>query len=314
VNSPIVLVVVSSLLSCALAVAQSQTLVTTRTAQLPAEVAGKVAISSKHDVRCDSAGNVLFQLHGDDELLTPFVKVSPTGELVAKITIGTLPNLDKAVIEDFSLGPDGKIYFVVGKVNQRDDWLLRFEADGRFVSESRLNVPGLSAVAFAPFASGSVLVLGHGPFAGIFSPAGNLLRDISHSADLSRSDVSLVTRQGVTAQVASDGNAYVLTGFQFPRVTIFTPSGDVKQTTLLAIKKDEVVVTGKFSDGKIAVSLASEREPSVAVFDALTGQLVGQYRSNQPPKADLVCYSDNQFTFLENEGKLLRWASPSPTE
>jgi hypothetical protein len=318
-------------LTSSLGLAQSQTLALSKTIPLPKDVAESVSITTLDAYRCDSDGNMLLPLDvPSDELAEDaLVRLSSTGE-VFKIVVRSVPEFENAVTDDFSTGPNGTTYVLASQVRHAsfhrnpkgeiqgaaleladDNWLLVFDAQGRFTSRAKLNV----AVRFphvGVFRSGNLLVLGpkadDSSFAGIFSASGELIREVSLPEIVDAERVRIV----------EDGNAYIVTGGHSPRISVVSPNGDLVSSTLIALPEGVKGLGGEqFAAGKMAAALeyplrqGSIRPSSFAVFDSSTGKVIARYESDIFFDT-LVCYSPTGlFTFLPQRAGALRVFGPS---
>ena len=315
------------------AAAQSQRL--TQVNSLPLPKGLEIKISTNDEPRCDSAGNMLFQA-GSQDLISKLVRISPTGKLLARIDLTSVSGFENGAIDDFSDGPDNATYVLASKIKgssvAHDEsgkpsgtvfwfksglWLVLFDEDGVLLSSATLKLPtGGRAYAFATFSDGNIFVVGRTDsgktFGGIFTRQGNLVRTVTIPDDLDRQErkgqYSGVARDGVRLRVAEDGNAYLITGRYFPRLSVFSRDGSLIATNPIELPEgvDDLWLE-QFSRGKMASELISRdtqgTERIFAVFDASTGKMLNRFVASIWDNW-LISYSadTDTFSFMPNGG------------
>lgn len=323
------------------AAAQTQDLALVKTVPLPSEL--KVSISSEDEPHCDGTGNLLLPIwKGMGDLRHQLVRISPTGKVLTKVNLSSVPGFQQAEIYDFSDGPDGTTYVlalkgisaelthdsngeVIGAFHtfEPDDWLLVFGKDGRLISKAKLEL-SISVIAFEAFATGNVFVVGFSEsdesFAGIFTGSGELVKRVVFPDDLTRQErkgqEGDVVSDHVRLRVASDGNAYLVTGGFFPKLSVFSPDGALIFSGSIELPEDaQELWLEQFSGEKMAAELITSttdaRHRTFAVFETRTGQMLNRYNTDIWDNF-LVCFSEDTFAFMGNGGGAVHLLSPLP--
>jgi hypothetical protein len=296
---------------------------------------GRIRISTDDEPRCDGNGNLLLPSNGTYEP-SGLVRVSQGGDLLADILPSSIPGFESSEIADFANGPDDETYVLVQKVlySRLDHdtngkttgayheldfgyWLLIFGPDGKFISQAKFNFPR-EIITFAIFPNGNVFIVGltetDKSYGGIFTRSGDLIKRVSLPDNLTRKEHKGenegLARDGVRLRVADDGNAYLITGRYFPRVSVFSSSGSLLSTAPIALPRDiEDMWMEQFSHGTLAAELVNRKafRRMIALFDTGTGKMLNKYDESVPDDW-LVCYGadKDRFTFVPNGGSVVR--------
>lgn len=312
--------------------AQSAALVPGRSVELPIEA---TRISTDDEPRCDDNGNLLLPANGTYEP-SRLIRVSQRGDLLANILPSSIPGFESSEIHDFANGPDDETYVLVQKVlysrfdhdkngkitgayHELDSgyWLLIFGPDGKFISQTKFNFPR-EIITFGVFPNSNVFIVGlteaDKSYGGIFTRSGDLIKRVTLPDNLTRQEHKGenqgLARDGVRLRVADDGNAYLITGRYFPRVSVFSSSGSLLSTASIALPSDiEDMWMEQFSQGTLAAELVNRQafKRIIALFDTGTGKMLHKYDESVPDDW-LVCYGadKDRFTFVPNGDRVVR--------
>jgi hypothetical protein len=183
-------------------------------------------------LKCDQDGNIYLQ---DDPVEPAIHKLDPKGNDVALFRPTANPDLKVDVGGYFTIAPSGEVYEIV-MAHEITRYVFEYQADGTLRSKLKLQtgfawIPSTLAV----FPSGHLVISGLAydrnnkdvmqPFSGIFSPDGNLLKEIHLQDDDDLRDmaangdarvsspVSPRINRAISAsqlEIGADGNAYLM--------------------------------------------------------------------------------------------------------
>jgi hypothetical protein len=285
---------------------------------------------------CDATGN--FYLPNHDSLTIS--KFNTKGEQVATFKANSSPDVPLVDhIGRFAATADGEVYQLVFPHSYDRDVFL-YNKDGSYKSKIKLDAGGVWLPnLFVAIPSGNFLATGHkwnrtakeyGPFTGIFSSDGSLLKELQLEDDAyinqqrswgdSRftlgpgqvnSSINFAISRG-EMKLGDDGNVYLLRWLNPAVIYAISPGGEIVRRFTVDPGDPELTVGGMaVAGGRIAVVFRKGREGEnveqeiIKVVD-LEGNKVATYGL---PMVDghaafgisLACYSHNpeQFTFLD---------------
>jgi hypothetical protein len=308
----------------------------------PAQLALKKTISLRTEPtssvgspECDATGN--FYLPTDSLTISKF---NAKGEQVATIKANSssdAPQVDH--VGRFVAAADGEVYQLAFPWSYDRDVFL-YSKDGSYKSKIKLDAGGVwSPSLFVALPSGNFLATGqkwnrtakeYGPFTGIFSSDGSLLKELQLEDDAyinqqrswgdSRftlgpgqvnSSINFAISRG-EMKLGDDGNVYLLRWLNPAVIYAISPGGEVVRRFTVDPDAPELTVGGmEIAGNRIAVVFRKGREgenieqEQIKVVD-LEGNKVATYGM---PMVDghvafgitLACYTQNpeQFTFLD---------------
>jgi len=320
-RASLVLLLLVSSLAC---IAQDQLRITSST-PLPQE--GEHNLGFGWDATrlgCAQDGSFLIRAAHGIERVSPFImRVSANGTLLWTVDSQNVPGLGKTDLTDFAPGTGGELYLLVkriaheysyvdddgrrvlgGRADHPDEWLVRYDAEGRFVDKKL--IPAAHEVHIAALPSGDIFVLSYtiqGPrirvgdaphpyavLAGIFSKEGVLLHKVI-PADFFLDNISGRPRRPLTTplpMLGPDGNVYVVEEGKTPALAVISPDGTVLRSLALAIPKGKTLDYSRlFGQNLVArmmtypVPPGSALAPSLAEFDTETGRMIANYSTTK---------------------------------
>jgi len=282
-------------------------------------------------VKCDHSGNLYLRNAPDG--VPGLHKLSPEGKQLLVIEpkgAVTGEEIDRAAY--FSLTREDYVYQIVSSWKKRERLVYVYRPDGSLKSYVKLNTKfPWTAAQVAAFPSGNILVTGleydrdlkaaRWPFNGIFSPEGNLIKEIKLADDEQIHDMAAVGDARVAppeapgvnhavglgaADLADDGNIYLMRRLSPAIIYAISPSGEVLRRFTVDAGPDYMPDSMHISGNRIAVQLDHPQsgDQIIKVVD-LEGHEVASYHLERgsPLGYAIACYSANpdRFTFLGDE-------------
>jgi hypothetical protein len=270
---------------------------------------------------CAKDGTVMISANRGDERVSPLiVKVSASGALLWAVDSENVAGLGKADLDDFAPGVGGELYLLVKRIaheysyidqdGQRvqggyddhpGDWLVRYDAEGRFLDKKP--IMAAHVIRIAVFPSGDVFMLTytiqglpfrqgdaphiHAVLAGIFSKDGILLHRVNPPDFFldGSSDRPHTPWPVPLPMLGPDGNVYVVKEGETPALAVISPDGSVLRSVALAVPEGETLdfsrLFGKTLVARMMTDPGSEPgralKTSIAEFDTESGRMVSNY-------------------------------------
>jgi hypothetical protein len=289
------------------------------------------------DIKCDASSNLYFQPYAPSRDRTgiygnSIVKISANGEKKTRFDLSTVSGFEQAEIVDFNVG-NGDIYFLASKNSEGPVYLLKFDADGKYKSLSRLEAD-ITPRQLAAFGDGNLLIGGFvvnrenipsnsakQPFLGVFNERGQLLFPVSLKGDIgpqnassaSSEDNNLEPRRSYEKAIAisimqsgQDGNVYLMRFSPQGPVFTISPSGRMLRVLKLQAPEAAKLATIKLANDRLAALFLKKKqgergikEAVISVYDTSTSEKVADYSySTAEIGLGLACYTPETFTFI----------------
>jgi len=316
---------------------------------LPADLQGRLE-SSGSLPGCGDDGNItIFADEGKDEFRPDIVRISPNGDVLARIDVQHLPGFTTDLNYYFSPGPNGETdlllqssypwkdeivenghprFVVRGTTNPATE-LLRFSSGGELVSRIHL-VPQLAGSKLAVFANGTVLIIGranpqeHNPgvlLALLYNSDGTHGREVRLPSELSAPGPNRRYEQPlVPIPMTAPGtdNVWLVRTGNTPAVSAISENGDLLFTAKLKPPKDFRIINPRVAGDRLFAALIpveqhAKREPLYAQFDTDTGEMTQVVLAPGPrPVWNALCYSANGMFFINSQKRTLNVLVPTP--
>jgi hypothetical protein len=236
-------------------------------------VPGYSSAASVGPPSCDAEGNLYEQGTGPQDVgpWPELVKISPEGRVVARFSVGSIP--DKEVREAGSnfhtVDTWGRLYLLVPVTNdnptrKKDEdkvFIVRFEKEGKFEGVARLKVSGFLPYQLAVFPTGEYVLTGlrrndlmsrfSEVYTAIFDSRGALVKELALPEDISldsvkaSADPETLTRPDGKYRaleqaalygnilIGPDGNAYLVRASRSPLLYVLSAYGTVVRRMVL---------------------------------------------------------------------------------
>jgi hypothetical protein len=313
---------------------------------LPELLEGKLT-SANSLPGCGDDGNMtIYADEGDDDVRPVLFRLSPNGNLLAKIDIQHVSGFNADLNFASAPGLNGETYVlfqgrypwynetqhkleVEGASNPTTE-LLRFSSAGELLSRIKLQ-PQFEASHVAAFSSGTILVIGRtigqqfnrGPLvARLLTATGELLHEVLLPRELSmrytdrRYEVPIL----VVMAVPGTDKVWLVRIGNTPVLSAVSEKGDLLLTTKLKTPERFRVVNPRVAGDRLFVALVpieqkAKREPLYAQFDPVTGEVTQTLLAPGPRGLwNAICNSSNGMYFINTQERTLNVLVPSPPE
>ena len=142
-------------------------------------------------LRCDGDGNIDLRGFEQGNPASPVLRLNRKGDRVTTFSVGTEDSLQKGVVQDFTVSPDGDVFELVFVDN--DTYVASFSGDGLFKSKTKIERQfwpthvAVLAGGTSFLITGSELPVKGGPppklINAIFDTSGRLIKEIAFARD-----------------------------------------------------------------------------------------------------------------------------------
>lgn len=143
-------------------------------------------------VKCGGTGDLFLMLPARGTNGGPILRISPDGQETVTFAINSVPDLIDGKINDFAPSATGDGLFLLVKSGSGEQYVVRFDGDGRYKSRSRIAL-SIDGRRIADFSDQEFLISGteaktgttqRQAFIGLFGSDGQLLRRIESPDDV----------------------------------------------------------------------------------------------------------------------------------
>jgi hypothetical protein len=317
---------------------------------LPAELRGQLESAASLPGCGDDGSMIIYADQGKDEFRPDIVRISPNGDLLARIDLQHLPGFTPDLNYYFAPGPNGETYLLLqgsypwseevvengqhkavvhGNVDSATE-LLRFGSTGKLISRIQLQ-PQLGSSKLAVFSDGTVLIIGrvnpqeHNPgvlVAMLYDSKGTLLREVVLPTELSARDPDRRHATPILIPMAVPGTdrVWLVRTGDTPVLSSISESGNVIFTTVLKPPEGFRIINPRVAADRLFAALFSaekkaKREPLYAQFDTATGEVTQIVVAPGPrPVWNALCYTPNGMLFINSQKRTLNVLVPAPQE
>jgi hypothetical protein len=257
------------------------------------------------NARCDSSGNLFFDVSSIIQPSGPFLKVSSDGHHHTYLQLP--PEAAKTGNIKWAVTPDGTLYVLHQDATKYT--LLQPKVDGGLSDSMAIEVPeSVDLQSFAVANSGYIFVSGANHidsvhkkrpgYAAILNPSGKMIRDMSSdAAELG----PLAEFQPINGDVIAgeDGRFYLLTA---GKIRVITQSGETQNVFPLKMPDGFSPMRIDYSNGRISI-LLYEVAPAAAghpltfravLLNTQNGEVERSYRFADSVSGSVVCYNSRE--------------------
>lgn len=287
-------------------------------------VLGVPAFSYGENAQCDEHGNLFFhatKAFNDVAIL----KLAPD----QSTTFYTLPmdEAQKVYFLAFRVTRKGKLWVLTHVSHAKDLYLYQFGGNSEEPDKIELRAPdGLKASNFVMLADDRVALYGYfdedapasqrsKSYFGLFDQSGRLVRDSLRPANQEVLERAKTRVPDAGAAQASDGQTYILQGNS---IIVLSPDGERVKELSVPSPGEGYVAGDVFAEGAflcIKYRKQVKNQPLVAEYallDRNSGELIRYYVPSSELGNNLVCFSDEGFTFLRYENHRVKLLSAKP--
>lgn len=293
-------------------------------------------------LRCDGDGNIYLRGFEQGNPASPVLRLSPKGDRVTTFSFGNEASLQKGVVQDFAVTPDGDVFELVQFDN--NTYIASFSDDGRFKSKTKIekqfwpiHLTVLAGGTSFLITGAEVPVKGGPPpklINAIFDTSGRLTKEISFQHDPAelkeaprdkpkvenylgdRTILPLVTGD---AQTGPDGNWYVMRASKPAVIFALDSTGKLVRTVTVEPPEPRMDVGNmQFSANWIAVlfyranSDGQVEKRILALVDPRTGVREHTYVLGEGLGGAFACSNGTSYTFVTDEGGKLAISYAQP--
>ncbi len=283
-------------------------------------------------LRCDGDGNIYLRGFEQGNPASPVLRLNPKGDRVTTFSVGSEASLQKGVVQDFTVSPDGDVFELVQVDN--NTYVASFSGEGSFKSKTKIekqfwptHLTVLAGVTSFLITGAEVPVRGGPPpklVNAIFDTSGRLIKEITFERDPAElkeapkdqpkvenylGDTAILPLVTGDTQSGPDGHLYVMRAAQPPVILALDSTGKLIRTIRVEPPEPRMDVGSiHFSASWIAL-LFYRADPNgqiekrlLVLVDPRTGARERTYELGEGLGGAFACSNGSSYAFVTDKG------------